>query len=221
MCGIFGSTEFKHFEKLYLANRERGDFAHGFMYAKRNGETYVCKGEGTTEMTGDYAFNYDSQYDMFFGHTQAPTSSHRYFKPCTSHPFDHGNFVVAHNGVLENHMDLARDHRIDTNMINVDSQIIPMLMDDLYVGSDVLAIKEACNMLKGIYACWIFCKETKLTYLVRSGCTLYTDDDKNSFSSIKAGDVKHELDSDVIYCLTPEGLTPVGEFKSDNPFFVL
>jgi len=221
MCGIFGSTEFNQFERLYIKNKERGSFAHGFMYVKRNGSMYVRKDEGVTNITGEYAFNYHRQYDAFLGHTQAPTSSQRDYKAETSHPFDHGNFVVAHNGVLENHMELAKEHRIDPSIIKVDSQIIPMLLDDLYVGSDVLAIKEACNQLRGIYACWIFCKETKLTYLIRSGCTLYTDKARTSFSSIKFGNVEHELDDGVIYCFTPEGLTQVGEFKSDNPFFVL
>lgn len=221
MCGIFGSTNFNQFTRLYAKNKERGNFSHGFMYVKRNGTTYVRKGEGISEMTGEHAFHYHRQYDSFLGHTQAPTSSERDYKPETTHPFDHGNFVVAHNGVLENHLELAREHRIDIDMIKVDSQIIPMLMDDLYVGSDVLAIKEACNLLKGIYACWIFCKETKLTYLVRSGCTLYSDSDRTSFSSIKFGNVKQEIDSGTIYCFTPEGLTQVGQFKSDNPFFML
>lgn len=221
MCGIFGSTKFNQFERLYAKNKQRGNFAHGFMYVKRNGTTYVRKGEGISEMSGEYIFNYHRQYNLFLGHTQAPTSSQRLFKPETSHPFDHGNFVVAHNGVLENHMELASEHRIDPELVKVDSQIIPMLMDDLYVGSDVLAIQEACNLLKGIFACWIFCKETKQTYVVRSGCTLYTDHDCMSFSSTKFGSVNIEILSGHIYCFTPEGLTPVGEFKSDNPFFVL
>lgn len=221
MCGIFGAKSFNNFERLYVKNKQRGTFSHGFMYVKRNGSTYIRKDKGATSLTGSYAWTHQYQYDIFLGHTQAPTSSTRDFSRETSHPFDFGKFTVAHNGVLENHIDLAKEHRFNLDDIKVDSQVIPMLLDDMFVGSDVLAIKEVCGMLKGIYSCWIFCKETKLTYVVRSGSTLYTNKNKTTFSSVKFGDTDQELEESIIYCFTTEGLTPVGDFKSNNPFFII
>lgn len=221
MCGIFGAKDFNTFERLYIKNKQRGKFAHGFLYLKRNGIMHMKKRKGTCSLTGEYAWQHQLDYDTYLGHTQAPTSSQRKFRPVTTHPFDHGNFIVAHNGVLENHLELAREHRIDHDRIEVDSQIIPMLLDDLYVGSDVLAIQETCNLLKGIFACWIFCKDTKLTYVVRNGSTLYTDKNKMTFSSTIFGKTKHEIDQGTIYCYTPEGLTPVEEFNADSAFFTL
>ncbi len=221
MCGIFGSTKLNKFERLYCKNKQRGDFAYGFIYFKTNGEMHTRRGDGTCMLSNEYTWKHKSVYDKFLGHTQAPTSSERDYHPDTSHPFECGNFIVAHNGVLENHLTLAADHRIPVDNIKVDSQIIPMLLDDLYVGSDVMAIKEVCSLLRGIFSCWIFCKTTKLIYVVRSGCTLYTDKDMTSFSSLEFGDVKNELDAGVIYCYTSEGLTSVDTFSTDNPFLIL
>ncbi len=221
MCGIFGAKDFKRFEKLYIKNCDRGNFAHGFVYVNRNGSMYIKKNRGVCSLTGQYAWQHQLQYDMYLGHTQAPTSAERDYTSCYSHPFDVGNFIVAHNGVLENHLDLAIEHRIDPSEIKVDSQIFPMLMDDLFVGSDVLAIQETCSMIKGIFACWVFCKHTKLTYVVKNGSTLYTNKNRTTFSSIKVEDVDQELNDGIVYCFTTEGLAEVGEFKTDNPFFIL
>jgi glucosamine 6-phosphate synthetase-like amidotransferase/phosphosugar isomerase protein len=220
MCGIFGAIDFNNFEKLYIKNRERGNFAHGFMYIKRNGFNHIRRDEGVCSLTGEYTWQHKMSYDTFLGHTQAPTSAERQYQPTTSHPFETKNFVIAHNGVLENHLELADEHRIDRDKVKVDSQIIPILLDDMYVGNDVMAIHEVCNMLQGIFACWIYCKRTKLAYVVRSGCTLYTNKSRTKFSSTVCSDVNDELEQGIIYCYTPEGLTNVGEFTPSNPFFL-
>ena len=221
MCGIFGSKQFKLYEQAYKENKKRGKFAHGQLFVRRNGSMYVRKGEGELTLAGEYMWRHPEKYDIFLGHTQAPTSAHRDYSPLTTHPFECGNFVVAHNGVLENHMELAKEHGIDPDTIKVDSQIIPALLDSMYVGSDVMAITEVCNMLRGIFSCWIFIKSSKLVYIVRNGCTLYRDDNNNSFSSVKTDDINIEIPEGIIYCHTVEGLTQVGEFNSNNPFFIL
>lgn len=221
MCGIFGSKRFQTFERLYYKNRERGDFAHGFMYQKRNGSMYIRKNKGVTSLTGEYAWNHQLQYDLFLGHTQAPTSAERKYKTIYGHPFDDGNFVVAHNGVLENHMLLAEEHDLDPGSLKVDTQIITRLLNDLYVGSDVLVIQETCNKLKGLFACWIHCKESKQTYVVRNGSTLYANHHRTSFSSVVMGDVQHEVPEGTIFCFTTEGMAEVGKFDVDSAFFML
>lgn len=220
MCGIFGATSFERFEKLYVKNKERGNFASGFMYLKRNGSMYIKKDQGANSLASHYAWGYQRQYDIFLGHTQAPTSSNRDYNVETTHPFDDRNFVVAHNGVLENHYALADQYNIPHNSIKVDTQIIPALLNELYVGSDVYALKEVCSLLKGIFACWIFCKDTKLSYVVRSGSTLYTNKNKTMFSSIPLEDVDTEVKEGEINCMTVEGLTTVGNFEVNNSFFI-
>ena len=222
MCGIFGSQDFSSLEYLYDRNKERGNFSHGFLYtARKDRSMYIRKGEGIHDMLTEYTWAHGDVYDTFLGHTQAPTSSVRDFSAETSHPFDYGHYIVAHNGVLENHLQLAEERGIPVDCIQVDSQIIPLLLNDLHVGDDIYAIKETCNLLKGIFACWIHSKHTGHTYIFRSGCTLYTDHDQTMFSSIKTPRTNDEIPEGVIFCLTSEGLTEVGKFNPDTPFFIL
>lgn len=233
MCGIFGSKDFVSYEKLYNSNKKRGTFAGGSIYTKGAEGMYLKKWEGVLspqELTGEYSFQ--EEYINFLGHTQAPTSAERSYKPKTTHPFEHGWWIVAHNGVLENDTQLREDYLkesygecdstfFDTSQIPVDSAVIPALIDTLYVGDDVLAIKEACQLLKGTFACWIYSKRTQQTYIVRSGSTLFGDVTNSNFSSTSVDGIADEqLKEGVIYCMTSEGLTEVETFEQNSPFFI-
>ena len=218
MCGIFGATDFKQFEILYSRNKQRGSFSHGFLFAKKDGSMYIRKGEGEHNLTGEYVWDITNEYDIFLGHTQAPTSAERDYHVSTCHPFESGHFIVAHNGVLENHDQLCQDLFKDT--VKVDSQIIPRMLDSMYVGDDIYAITEVCNKLKGIFACWIYSKHTGQTYIIRNGCTLYTDKDMQVFSSVTTNKATKPLDEGIIYCLTIEGLANVGTFNANTAFFM-
>lgn len=233
MCGIFGSRDFSTYEKLYNRNKKRGTFAGGSLYVKGSQGLYLKKWQGkqlVDELTGEYAFQDD--YTTFLGHTQAPTSSTRDYNVKTTHPFEHGWWIVAHNGVLENDKKIRADYLqnsngecddmvFDTTQIQVDSAVIPALIDNMYVGDDVLAITEACQKLQGTFACWIYSKHTHQTYLVRSGSTLFGNVSNSNFSSIKvSSSAEEELQEGVVYCITSEGLAVVGKFKQNSPFFI-
>lgn len=238
MCGIFGSFDLKTFEQLYVSNKQRGTFACGTLYVGppvKFGyikERYVRKSPGTIDLTGDYAF--EDQYDLFLGHTQAPTSVARDFNPITSHPFDSLYYHVAHNGVLENMDDIVRD-QLGEHDNPVDSSTIPALLsltiefdDAVYDESEqgwktpeLIAIEKSFEIIKGTFACWIHSKLTGDTYLVRSGSTLYGNLDTGAFSSVRVPTVcEDELQEGVVYCVTCEGLTKCGVFKTDSPFFL-
>ena len=228
MCGIFGSTEFKTYEKLYTENKKRGKFDYGSLYTCKDKSIYMRKEPGTVDITGDFAFTED--YEMYLGHTQAPTSVQREFNPRTSHPFEDMYHIVAHNGVLENHDDLAEDYVI-AHLNAVDSSVIPALIgallefdeypEDTHKTQELSAIEECCSMLKGTFACWIYGKLTGCTYLVRSGSTLYGNINTGDFSSVPVDNIcEQELEQGIVYCVTNEGLAKCGEFKTNNPFFL-
>ena len=73
MCGIFGSFNFKRFEKLYNENKQRGNFAVGTMYVSKMKDaspglakdTYKRKREGVVDLSSHYSFHKD--YDQFLG----------------------------------------------------------------------------------------------------------------------------------------------------------
>ena len=233
MCGIFGSRDFNTYEKLYISNKTRGSFAGGSLYVGSNESIYLKKWEGVKqldELTGEYAI-IDS-YDIFLGHTQAPTGMCRDFKITTTHPFEHGRWVVAHNGVLENDKHIREAYLDDmqgyykgqifnSSKIPVDSAVIPALIDSFHVNSDVSAIEEALSTLKGTFACWMHNKETNQTYIARSGSTIFADINNSIFSSIAIPKLAEEpLEEGVIYCVTGEGITSVGTFHQNSPFFL-
>ena len=217
MCGIFGSTSFSTYADLYKSNCQRGNFAYGHLFIS-NRDIYINKHKGVTDLAEE--FSKADQYRIFLGHTQAPTSCERQFNIQTSHPFDDGNFIVAHNGVLENHEDLARQYLPISPLSDVDSGYIPALLSESYDGDDVVTISEMMSEIKGTFGCWIFSKHTRQSYIVRSGSTLYGNISTGNFSSTPAGDCNMTLQEGIIYCATQEGLTEVGNFKTNSQFFI-
>jgi len=73
-------------------------------------------------------------------------------------------------------------------------------------------------MLKGTFGLWIFDQKGTNIYLARSGSTLFADFITNDFSSLEEDNFV-ELEEGTLYLLTKEGLTAVGEFKPNSPFF--
>ena len=234
MCGIFGGPQFTVYERLYNENKKRGSFAYGSLYTTCNGreglrEIYIRKRPGIISLTGDYAFS--GEYNMYLGHTQAPTSNQRTFSPITSHPFDASHYIVAHNGIIENYKQLVAEY-IPDHLNPVDSSIIPALIGVMYeYGCDeatdgnktpeVLAIERACSLLKGTFGCWIYSKLTGCTYLARCGSTLYGNILKGMFSSIRVPEMcEKALGEGMIYCVTGEGLTECGQFQVNSPVFL-
>ena len=212
MCGIFGATDLKTYEKLYRKNCERGNFAGGSLYATPSGDMYIKKWEGVLDfetMTGEYVWS--NPYTLYMGHTQAPTSAQRDYSISTTHPFEHGWYIIAHNGVLENHEELREEHlqhaegickndKFDIRKNKVDSAVIPALLDEMYVGSETRAIKETFSMIKGTFACWVYSKHTRNAFLVRSGSTLFGNYENSTFSSIKVpGVAEDEIPEGVIF----------------------
>lgn len=220
MCGIFGSSVYSTFEKSYIANQERGTFASGSLYVAPN-DIYLRKNETGYDLTGEYAWEDVHKYQLYLGHAQAPTGSMREWSASTTHPFDVGDWIVAHNGVLENDKDLAKEYLYQHDH-PVDSAVIPALLTEKHVGDDVFCIEEVAGLLKGTFACWLYNKKTQNTYLIRSGSTLYYTPDTNTFSSVPIDELCVEsVEQGIVYQLTREGITQVGEFPYDSPFLIL
>lgn len=233
MCGIFGALKYSTYEELYLNNKQRGVFSGGSLYVESKDNVYISKWEGvrdSSELTGDYALV--DRYNTFLGHTQAPTSSVREFNIKSTHPFEHGKWIVAHNGVLENDEKLRSDYLTEaigeykgmcynTSDIPVDSAVIPALLDELDVGSDLHTIESVLSKLKGTFAVWMYNKQSGQTFLARSGSTLFGDLQNSVFTSIPVDNIaEDELQEGVVYCITTEGLASVGKFQTNSPFFL-
>ena len=218
MCGIFGSFKFDDYYSLYDENKKRGTFSYGNLYADVSGSIFIHKSEGVTDLITHN--KYKSKYNLFLGHTQAPTSSQRKFNINTTHPFEYKDWFVAHNGVLENYKEINGQYFPDEEIV-VDSSVIPRLLHYMYGGDEIYTISETLGTLKGTYACWIHNSKSNNTYIVRSGSTLFGNKKTGTFSSTKVTTkCSKMLEEGVIYHITKEGMSSVGGFASNSPFFV-
>lgn len=220
MCGIFGSNSFKTFTEAFVLNQERGTFSSGTLFIGDDG-TYLRKNDNTYDIMGQVEWDDVSDFNMYLGHVQAPTGEFREWSAHTTHPFEYGDWSIAHNGVLENHHEIIEHHFPEHNN-PVDSSVIARLLDEMFLGDAIFCISETLSKLRGTFACWLHNMKSNQTFLVRSGSTLYCDRLSNTFSSMPIDSVCEEsVDQGVIYELTSEGMTAVGEFNYDNPFLIL
>ena len=161
-----------------------------------------------------------TNFDMFLGHTQAPTSEKRNFSPSTSHPFQCKEWLIAHNGVLSNDKELKKLIKDKKSYNTVDSSVIPPLINIKVkeAGDEVAGICNALSLLKGTFGVWIYNQKTGNIFVARSGSTVFANFLTNDFSSLKEKDFV-QLEEGVLYLLTKEGITSVGIFKTNSPFF--
>ncbi len=186
----------------------------------------LLKSPGKASLTKKITIEYGKKkksitdFSFFLGHTQAPTSAKRDFSPKTSHPFQYKNWIIAHNGVLTNDK-IIRKTIVDKRSFNVvDSSVIAPLIHQMQTESkdEVTAIARALSCLQGTFGLWMYNQKTGHIYIARSGSTVYADFLNNEFSSLsEKGFVA--LEEGLIYLLTPEGITSVGRFKPNSPFF--
>ena len=227
MCSIFGSLSFDEFTNLYDENKERGSFAFGGLFLSYSYDACVhIKGKAmlheNMDITNHSVRMKPKDFYYFLGHTQAPTSSIRMFTTETSHPFTCGTWVVAHNGVLTNDKKLKKKIKDPNTYNEVDSSVIPALLS---YGADTNQdeVSNICNVLsdlEGTFGLWIYNKVTHNVYLARSGSTLYANFLTNSFASMpRNGFIT--LEEGTLYLMTKEGLTSVGLFSNNSPFFTL
>ncbi|NBP02027.1 MAG: hypothetical protein EBU90_18235 [Proteobacteria bacterium] len=229
MCGIFGSKDYNTYIKLYAKNRSRGDFSYGsIMYD--NKMHAVIKSKGSFKLTSKLHLALKNNkkklftdFNNYLGHSQAPTSSERKYNHDTTHPFHTNGIYVAHNGVISNEDNIRNLVKKYKTINTVDSSLIPALIDlsKKTEKNEAKAICNALSMLEGNFGLWILAsKNNNSVYLARSGSTMYADFLTNDFSSVKFNDFK-ALEEGVLYLQTVEGLTSVGEFKTNSPFFTL
>ena len=127
---------------------------------------------------------------------------------------------MTHNGVLTNHEELRKQLKKYRSVNEVDSSVIPALIYSFCNKStkEVQCICNALSLLKGTFGLWIYNSSSGNVYLARSGSTVYADYITNDFSSTPFDKFK-PLDEGTLFLQTVEGLTSVGEFKPNSPFF--
>lgn len=186
----------------------------------------ILKSPGIAQLSKKLVIEYGKKrksitdFNYFLGHTQAPTSSKRSFSAATSHPFQYKNWIIAHNGVLTNDKQLKANIKDKKAFNVVDSSVIAPLIDVHFktTGDEVTAICRTLSLLQGTFGVWIYNQKTANIYLARSGSTLFCNFLNNEFSSLEE-DGFVPLEEGLLYLLTKEGVTCVGKFTPNSPFF--
>lgn len=217
MCGIFGANKGTDFTDLYTLNVDRGAFSFG-LYNPFDG---VVKSKEPVSLTQYIA----GEAGPFGFHTRAPTSLTAGFNPTDSHPFEFGEYVVGHNGIINNHAALRIKYNLN-GISSVDSAVIPALISHFaYNGKTcVEAISLALPELKGTFGVWIVNRRTQKMYLARSSSTIYVQTylihNLLTFSSTPLNPLDFLLREGIVYELGSD-LKEIGTFKTKTPFFVL
>ncbi len=176
MCGIWGiitlgQVDYGQFAQLGEMNKARGNLGFG---------GYVADLQDTA--VSDRIFRYPQPFDpellpvqpanVVLGHIRAPTGS-RSNSVAEVHPFAVDDLLLAHNGLLLNHLDFP-EWRLDT-AVSVDSQIIlggihGYRQKGLSISE---AISQTVSQLDGQQACWLWSKTEQKLYLWRVMSPIY------------------------------------------------
>lgn len=218
MCAIFGSFDRSMYDILFEANKKRGLYAYSHLiYGKKNKTQYHISKK--PEIPTIDKIKHLNTNQLYLGHFQAPTSDQRKWTADTSHPFEIGQWVVAHNGVVSNQDSLETNLEVK---FKVDTNYIPWMLsqarDEL---TDAEKIAEVLDLIQGTAACWIVNTEDHKFYLIRRGSTLFANKKTGSFSSVECkSDGWEELQEGIIYEMQPKTKTivEVGTFNTKSPF---
>ena len=161
MCGIIGiykqdeldRVDKDLFIKLMIENSKRGDSAFGIL--SENGIIKQIK-SFNRNIIKNIIYNLDTKF--LLGHIRAPTEGTDNNIENT-HPFVTEDFILAHNGIIYNWKELNQKYTLNCDM---DSKIIIKLIQQFFnEGNNVnvqSAIKSACELLEGSFACWLYFK---------------------------------------------------------------
>lgn len=217
MCSIYGSKNRSMFDVLHDATVDRGKFVFSYLFVTDNKQNAANQLQSHPSMD-----TIKSPKNTIFclGHNQAPTSNQRAFNKNTCHPFRASNWLVAHNGVLTNHLKLLKKFKLKPNT-EVDSNAIPILIDYFnQTCNEVDAIIKTLSLLEGTFAVWIYNEDTNNVYIARQGSTLFGNIKTGSFCSIQSKTDWIELSEGILYQITDK-IAEVGKFTNNSPFFTL
>jgi len=226
MCGIYGASSYSRFKQLHELNVTRGNFATGHLFATYTGEYEIEKFPGENDYDEYPTMEQVGHYNMYMGHTQSPTGSVRDFRFDTSHPFETRNWIVAHNGVLNNHQSLA-DEFLKGYKCEVDSMVIPEFMEYLIRNKPTKdnvelmdnVVKSVLDRLSGTYALFIYNKTNNLIYIARSGSTLFYSPDSFEFSSVKIDQIE-SVPEGVLYRYNDRKFIEISQLQINSSFII-
>lgn len=100
-----------------------------------------------------------------------------------AHPhFSKGKgFALVHNGIIENHLELKREHLKNIELSSTtDTEVAACLIEKFFEGNALEALKRTCGKIKGSYAFALLCSKTPDTiYLAKKDSPLFVASGKD------------------------------------------
>ena len=180
MCGIIGYIGSKPAREIVLNGLKRLEY-RGYDsagLALLNGEAKVFKCKGRVKDLEEMVSTSSFDGTMGMGHTRWAT--HGEPNELNAHPqvSNKGNFVVVHNGIIENYAKL-KTHLEGRGVVfssQTDTEVLANLIEHLYIEGDLTAeqaITMALNRVEGAYGLVIMCtKEADRLYAAKKGSPL-------------------------------------------------
>jgi glutamine---fructose-6-phosphate transaminase (isomerizing) len=164
MCGIIGYIGTKNAKEIIINGLKRLEY-RGYDSAGMalvNGETKIFKCAGRVKDLEDLVNKSNFNGTMGMGHTRWAT--HGEPNELNAHPqvSYKGNFVVVHNGIIENYSTLKKhlESRGVKFSSQTDTEVLANLIEHLYIEGDLTAeqaITSALNRVVGAYGLVIIC----------------------------------------------------------------
>jgi len=164
MCGIIGYIGTKDAREIIINGLKRLEY-RGYDsagIALVNGETKIFKCAGRVKDLEDLVNKSSFNGTMGMGHTRWAT--HGEPNELNAHPqvSYKGNFVVVHNGIIENYATLKKhlESRGVKFSSQTDTEVLANLIEHLYIEGDLTAeqaITSALNRVVGAYGLVIIC----------------------------------------------------------------
>lgn len=157
MCGIVGYIGGKNAAPILLDGltklEYRGyDSAGIAVYCGEN--IFIEKSVGRLDALKDKLRNNFPEGTVGIGHTRWATHGRPSDSNAHPHSDCHGDFVVVHNGIIENYLPLkekllARGHKFTSE---TDTEVIAHLLEEVYRGDFVEAVREVLSKVEGSYS---------------------------------------------------------------------
>jgi glucosamine--fructose-6-phosphate aminotransferase (isomerizing) len=178
MCGIVGYVGMRNAPEVLLEGLKRLEY-RGYdsagMAVRSAGRLEVIKEVGKVADLERLVAERQLEGSQGIGHTRWATHGGGSVDNAHPHCDDCGNFVLVHNGIIENYMDLREELEASGVQFcsETDTEVIVQLLARLYRGDMLEALLKLVEKLRGSYALAIMNREIEDTfYCLRKGSPL-------------------------------------------------
>lgn len=139
----FLSSSFKLNKDISNFKENVFDLNNGFNAIKQCGEIKKLE---------DILIKLKPKSNLSVGHTRWATHGMPSIKNSHPHFSSNKKWIIVHNGIIENYLELKKELKTNKFESETDSEIVAHLLSENYNGNTLETIKTVCNKLVGSYA---------------------------------------------------------------------